>query len=134
MYKKQFPKLFIQKNKSLDQPKSLNFKVYFSFELYNNDIKSIQWNSGNIPNRCNILLTKRSCQIREQAKLIGKLLACNPVVPNVTLLTKRLELFRIIALKMHKSNHDAMITLDDCCKDINWWTLNIKNSQKSPSG
>lgn len=72
------------------------------------------------------LMTKEFSTIRFLAHVIGKLVAVCPAIKYGILYTKELERLKFIALKKHKDNYEAKISLNKQCKiDLKWWSDNI---------
>lgn len=78
------------------------------------------------------IMSKKICQIREMAGLIGVLVAACPAVPYGMLHTKRLEKEKMKALIINDQDLDQKMFVSDCLNDdLNWW-LNKVPRVKNP--
>ncbi|CAB4005586.1 Tyrosine- kinase Tec [Paramuricea clavata] len=80
---------------------------------------------------CINLLAKRRPLIQEGAHVIGLMVASFPSVTFAQLFYRALERDKTQALKLHKGNYAANMTLSqDALADLQWWISNIETSSK----
>ena len=78
---------------------------------------------------CKEILAARTLTIRKFAQLIGKCVSVEPGVRYAALYYKIMEIERDEALKIHKGDFDATISLSEASKlCIQWWIDNIATS------
>jgi hypothetical protein len=80
---------------------------------------------------CELFIKRRECDVREFAKIIGKLVASEPGVQFASLYIKNLEIMKDDLLKQNHGNFDAKMTITMKMKNtLNWWVNNIQDSYK----
>ena len=78
------------------------------------------------------LTIKYEIQIRELAKLIGKMVAASPAVQHAPLRYRNIEIFKDTMLKQNRGDFDKKILLTvEVIRDIYWWCDNICASSKT---
>lgn len=69
---------------------------------------------------------KKSCKVRELARLLGTLVGACPAIPYGWLHTKQFKREKFLALKNY-NNFDAKMTIiNNAIKDLEWWIKKIK--------
>ena len=75
---------------------------------------------------CQALLPKPNTTITELAQLVGMLVSCLPGVQFGKLHYRNLEIEKNLALRKHKGNYEAQLTLSSSAKDeLTWWIENV---------
>ena len=80
---------------------------------------------------CQALLDDNKVKIRQIAQALGYMTASLPANAFAKLYAKKLERFKIKALKQAKGNFDSEVVLDKESKsDLDWWIANAKKLEK----
>jgi len=75
---------------------------------------------------CKALLPKTNTTITELTHLVGTLVSCLPGVQFGKLHYRNLEIEKNLALRKHKGNYEAQLTLSTSAKDeLTWWIENV---------
>ena len=75
---------------------------------------------------CKALLPQTNTTITELAQLVGTLVSCLPEVQFGKLHYRNLEIEKNMALRKHKGNYEAQLTLSSSAKDeLTWWIENV---------
>ena len=75
---------------------------------------------------CKALLPQTNTTITELAQLVGTLVSCLPGVQFGKLHYRTLEIEKNMALRKHKGNYEAQLTLSSSAKDeLTWWIENV---------
>ena len=94
-------------------------------------VRVTQTKANGVHEQCSGTSRKRHISIRDLAKLVGSLVACEPGVQHAQLFYKRLEIAKNDALKAAHGNFEATLLVTQEMKtDLNWWIDNIHTVSK----
>ena len=75
------------------------------------------------------MLLKSHSTITELAQLVGTLVSCLPGVQFGQLHYRNLEIAKNLALRKHKGNYEAQLTLSSSAKgELSWWIENVNEA------
>ena len=78
---------------------------------------------------CNEILKKKTCSIRDLARIIGKIISSFPAVKYGPLYFRHLEETKKGALKLNKGDFDATTSIpSQARKELEWWVVNVSSS------
>ena len=112
----------INLDKSCVIPAQQIFFLGFVLDSVSMTISLIDDKKAKVKSICKQLLPKSRSTITELAQLVGTLVSCLPGVQFGQLHYRNLEIEKNLALRKHKGNYEAQITLSSSAKDkLSWW-------------
>ena len=85
-----------------------------------------QKKEDDVLSHCNALYCSQSSTIRYVARVLGKLIACFPVLPHGRAPYQFLERDKVHALQLNNSNYNSIMSLSwNAKKELLWWMQNL---------
>ena len=92
-------------------------------------VKLTEDKATSLKHTCQNLLHQKSATIREVARVIGKLVSSFPGTMHGPLYYRKLDRDKTQALKVHKGDFDALMTISQAAKsELTWWVHNIMSA------
>ena len=121
----------IHPEKSQFEPSQKLVYLGFILDSQKMTVKVTPEKAAKIKQKCKLLHGKANPSIRQVAKVIGTLVSACQGVKHGPLYFRQLENEKIVALKNHKGNFDAKMTISEKGRaDLAWWITHIDESDK----